>query len=135
MAAQHAKWLQTCKTELPWRRPVPSLNYLLTSTCWRNDHNGFSHQGPGFIDTLLTKRGIVSRIYLPPDANCLLSVADHCLRSRDYINLIVIDKQQHPVWLDIDAAREHCSRGASVWKWAGNDDGNEPDLVLACAAT
>ena len=133
MATQHAKWLQTCKTELPWRRPIPSLNYLLTSTCWRNDHNGFSHQGPGFIDTLLTKRGIVSRIYLPPDANCLLSVADHCLRSRDYINLIVIDKQQHPVWLDIDAAREHCSRGASVWRWAGNDDGKEPDLVLACA--
>jgi xylulose-5-phosphate/fructose-6-phosphate phosphoketolase len=133
MATQHAKWLQTCKTELPWRRPIPSLNYLLTSTCWRNDHNGFSHQGPGFIDTLLTKRGIVSRIYLPPDANCLLSVADHCLRSRDYINLIVIDKQMHPVWLDIDGAREHCSRGASVWKWAGNDDGKEPDLVLACA--
>ena len=133
MATQHAKWLQTCQTELPWRHPVPSLNYLLTSTCWRNDHNGFSHQGPGFIDTLLTKRGIVSRIYLPPDANCLLSVADHCLRSRDYINLIVIDKQMHPVWLDIDAAREHCSRGASVWQWAGNDDGNEPDLVLACA--
>ncbi len=133
MATQHAKWLQTCKTELPWRRPIPSLNYLLTSTCWRNDHNGFSHQGPGFIDMLLTKRGIVSRIYLPPDANCLLSVADHCLRSRDYINLIVIDKQQHPVWLDIDAAREHCSRGASVWRWAGNDGGSDPDLVLACA--
>ena len=119
MATQHAKWLQTCQTELPWRHPIPSLNYLLTSTCWRNDHNGFSHQGPGFIDTLLTKRGIVSRIYLPPDANCLLSVADHCLRSRDYINLIVIDKQQHPVWLDIDAAREHCSRGASVLAMGG----------------
>jgi xylulose-5-phosphate/fructose-6-phosphate phosphoketolase len=133
MVTQHAKWLKTCKTELPWRRPVPSLNYLLTSTCWRNDHNGFSHQGPGFIDTLLTKQGIVSRIYLPPDANCLLSVADHCLRSRDYINLIVIDKQLHPVWLDIDAAREHCARGASVWRWAGNDDGNDPDIVLACA--
>jgi xylulose-5-phosphate/fructose-6-phosphate phosphoketolase len=133
MAAQHSKWLETCRTELPWRRPVPSLNYLLTSTCWRNDHNGFSHQGPGFIDTLLTKRGIVSRIYLPPDANCLLSVADHCLRSRDYINLIVIDKQEHPVWLDMDAAREHCSRGASVWHWAGNDQGKEPDIVLASA--
>ncbi len=133
MATQHAKWLQTCKTELPWRHPVPSLNYLLTSTCWRNDHNGFSHQGPGFIDTLLTKRGIVSRVYLPPDANCLLSVADHCLRSRDYINLIVIDKQEHPVWLDIDAAREHCSRGASDWRWAGNCGDDEPDLVLACA--
>src|SRR5271170_4155336 len=132
MAMQHAKWIEHAK-RVSWRADVPSLNYLLTSTCWRNDHNGFSHQGPGFIDTLLTKRGIVSRIYLPPDANCLLSVADHCLRSRDYINLIVIDKQQHPVWLDIDAAREHCSRGASIWRWAGNDDGKEPDLVLACA--
>ncbi|MDO8430891.1 MAG: phosphoketolase family protein [Candidatus Binatus sp.] len=137
MVAQHAKWLKTCRTELPWRRPVPSLNYLLTSTCWRNDHNGFSHQGPGFIDALLTKQGIVSRIYLPPDANCLLSVADHCLRSRGYINLIVIDKQMHPVWLDIDSAREHCARGASNWRWAGNENGiqngQDPDLVMACA--
>jgi xylulose-5-phosphate/fructose-6-phosphate phosphoketolase len=133
MVTQHAKWLKTCRTELPWRHSIPSLNYLLTSTCWRNDHNGFSHQGPGFIDNLLTKQGIISRIYLPPDANCLLSVADHCLRSRDYINLMIIDKQMHPVWLDIDEAREHCSRGASVWKWAGNDDGKTPDIVLACA--
>ncbi len=133
MVAQHAKWLETCRTALPWRRPIPSLNYLLTSTCWRNDHNGFSHQGPGFIDMLLTKRGSISRIYLPPDANCLLSVADHCLRSRNYINLMIVDKQMHPVWLDIDAAREHCSRGASIWHWAGNDDGNGPDIVLACA--
>jgi xylulose-5-phosphate/fructose-6-phosphate phosphoketolase len=134
MAAQHSKWLKTCATEISWRRPIPSLNYLLTSTCWRNDHNGFSHQGPGFIDSILTKQGIVTRIYLPPDANCLLSVADHCLRSHDYINLIVIDKQQHPVFLDIDGAREHCTRGASIWTWAGNHDGRgEPDIVM-CAA-
>jgi len=133
MVTQHAKWLKTCVTELPWRKPIPSLNYLLTSTCWRNDHNGFSHQGPGFIDTLVTKQGVISRIYLPPDANCLLSVADHCLRSKNYINLIVIDKQLHPVWLDIDAAREHCSMGATNWRWAGTEDGKEPDVILCSA--
>ncbi|HXN85845.1 MAG TPA: phosphoketolase family protein [Candidatus Binataceae bacterium] len=132
MTAQHAKWLKTCDTELPWRRPIPSLNYLLTSTCWRNDHNGFSHQGPGFIDSILTKQGIITRIYLPPDANCLLSVADHCLRSHNYINLIVIDKQPHLQYLDIDAAREHCAHGASKWDWASNEDG-KPDIVLCCA--
>jgi xylulose-5-phosphate/fructose-6-phosphate phosphoketolase len=133
MTAQHAKWLKTCATELPWRKPIPSLNYLLTSTCWRNDHNGFSHQGPGFIDSILTKQGIITRIYLPPDANCLLSVADHCLRSHNYINLIVIDKQQHLQYLNIDDAREHCARGASRWDWASNDHGVKPDIVLACA--
>jgi xylulose-5-phosphate/fructose-6-phosphate phosphoketolase len=133
MTAQHAKWLKTCATELPWRAAIPSLNYLLTSTCWRNDHNGFSHQGPGFIDSILTKQGIITRIYLPPDANCLLSVADHCLRSHNYINLIVIDKQPHLQYLDIDAAREHCTRGASIWSWAGNHAGGKPDIVLASA--
>jgi xylulose-5-phosphate/fructose-6-phosphate phosphoketolase len=133
MVTQHSKWLKTCVTELPWRKPVPSLNYLLTSTCWRNDHNGFSHQGPGFIDTLVSKQGIVTRIYLPPDSNCLLSCADHCLRSRNYINLIVIDKQPHLQYLDMDAAREHCSRGASTWRWASSDNGEKPDIVLACA--
>ncbi len=133
MTAQHAKWLKTCATELPWRKQIPSLNYLLTSTCWRNDHNGFSHQGPGFIDSILTKQGIITRIYLPPDANCLLSVADHCLRSHDYINLIVIDKQPHLQFLDIDTAREHCAQGASIWSWASNDVGGKPDIVLACA--
>ena len=133
MTAQHAKWLKTCHTELPWRRPIPSLNYLLTSTCWRNDHNGFSHQGPGFIDSILTKQGIITRIYLPPDANCLLSVADHCLRSHNYINLIVIDKQPHLQYLNIDDAREHCARGASRWDWASNDHDGKPDIVLACA--
>jgi xylulose-5-phosphate/fructose-6-phosphate phosphoketolase len=119
--------------KLDWRAPIPSLNVLLTSTCWRNDHNGFSHQGPGLIDVLLSKKGTVSRIYLPPDANCLLSVADHCFRSRNYVNLIVIDKQPQLQWLDMEAAREHCARGASVWRWASNGVGGEPDVVLAAA--
>ncbi|HEU4539469.1 MAG TPA: phosphoketolase family protein, partial [Polyangiaceae bacterium] len=132
MATQHAKWLEACE-ELPWRAPVPSLNYLLTSTCWRNDHNGFSHQGPGFLDTLLSKKGTVARIYLPPDANCLLAVADRCLRGTGRVNLVVIDKQPQPQWLGAEAAREHCARGASVWAWASNDEGGEPDVVLACA--
>jgi xylulose-5-phosphate/fructose-6-phosphate phosphoketolase len=132
MATQHAKWLEACE-RLPWRAPVASFNYLLTSTCWRNDHNGFSHQGPGFMDTLLSKRGTVARIYLPPDANCLLSVADHCLRSRNYMNLMIIDKQPQLQWLDLETAREHCARGASVWPWASNDGGAAPDVVLACA--
>jgi xylulose-5-phosphate/fructose-6-phosphate phosphoketolase len=132
MAVQHAKWLDEAR-QLPWRKPIPSLNVLLTSTCWRNDHNGFSHQGPGLIDVMLSKKGTVSRIYLPPDANCLLAVADHCLRSLDYVNLIVIDKQPQLQWLAIDEAVEHCARGASVWRWAGNDDGDRPDVVLASA--
>ncbi len=132
MIVQHTKWLEEA-TKLPWRAPVASLNILLTSTCWRNDHNGFSHQGPGLIDVMLSKRGTVARIYLPPDANCLLSVADHCLRSRDYVNLIVIDKQPQLQWLDMDAAIEHCTRGASAWEWASNDRGGEPDVVLASA--
>jgi xylulose-5-phosphate/fructose-6-phosphate phosphoketolase len=132
MTVQHTKWLAE-SIKLPWRRPIASLNVLLTSTCWRNDHNGFSHQGPGLIDTMLSKKGAVARIYLPPDANCLLSVADHCLRSRDYVNLIVIDKQPQLQWLDIDAARTHCARGASVWSWASTDDGGDPDVVLASA--
>jgi xylulose-5-phosphate/fructose-6-phosphate phosphoketolase len=133
MTVQHTKWLEEA-VQLPWRAPIASLNILLTSTCWRNDHNGFSHQGPGLIDVMLSKRGTVARIYLPPDANCLLSVADHCLRSRSYVNLIVIDKQPQLQWLDMDAAVEHCARGASVWEWAGNvPEGEEPDVVLACA--
>jgi xylulose-5-phosphate/fructose-6-phosphate phosphoketolase len=132
MTGQHTKWLEDALS-LPWREPVPSLNILLTSTCWRNDHNGFSHQGPGLIDVMLSKRGTVARIYLPPDANCLLSVADHCLRSRNYVNLIVIDKQPQLQYLDMDAAIEHCRRGASVWHWASNDEGFEPDVVLAAA--
>jgi xylulose-5-phosphate/fructose-6-phosphate phosphoketolase len=132
MTVQHTKWLEAA-TKLPWRESVASLNILLTSTCWRNDHNGFSHQGPGMIDVLLSKRGTVARIYLPPDANCLLSVADHCLRSRNYVNLIVIDKQPQLQWLDMEAAIEHCARGASIWPWASNDQDGEPDVVLAAA--
>jgi len=132
MTVQHGKWLQEAD-KLPWRRPVASLNILLTSTSWRQDHNGFSHQGPGLIDVVLSKKGTVSRIYLPPDANCLLSVADHCFRSRNYVNLIVIDKQPQLQWLDIGAARAHCARGASAWAWAGNEAGGAPDVVLAAA--
>lgn len=132
MTVQHTKWLEA-GIKLNWRRPIASLNILLTSTCWRNDHNGFSHQGPGLIDVMLSKRGTVARIYLPPDANCLLSTLDHCLRSRNYVNLIVIDKQPELQWLDIGSAAEHCQQGASIWKWAGNDHGAEPDVVLAAA--
>jgi xylulose-5-phosphate/fructose-6-phosphate phosphoketolase len=133
MIVQHTKWLEEA-TNLPWREPISSLNILLTSTAWRNDHNGFSHQGPGLIDVMLSKRGTVARIYLPPDANTLLSVADHCLRSRNYVNLIAIDKQPQLQWLDMNAAIEHAARGASVWEWASNvPEGEEPDVVLACA--
>jgi xylulose-5-phosphate/fructose-6-phosphate phosphoketolase len=132
MTIQHTKWLQEAGN-LSWRDPVASLNILLSSTCWRNDHNGFSHQGPGLIDVMLSKRGTVARIYLPPDANCLLSVADHCLRSRNYVNLIVADKQRHLQYLSMDEAIEHCAAGASTWHWASSDDGQEPDVVLACA--
>jgi xylulose-5-phosphate/fructose-6-phosphate phosphoketolase len=132
MTVQHAKWLAAA-AELPWRASIASLNILLSSTCWRNDHNGFSHQGPGLIDVVLSKRASVARIYLPPDANCLLSVTDHCLRSRNYVNLIVIDKQPQLQWLNMDAAIEHCARGASIWTWASNDQSEEPDVVLACA--
>jgi xylulose-5-phosphate/fructose-6-phosphate phosphoketolase len=132
MATQHAKWLETT-AHLPWRAPVPSLNYLLTSTCWRNDHNGFSHQGPGFMDTIMSKKGTVARVYLPPDANCLLSVADHCFRSKNYVNLVIIDKQPELQWLSMKEAQEHCARGVSVWHWASSDAGEEPDVVMACA--
>ncbi|WP_328463733.1 phosphoketolase family protein [Actinoplanes sp. NBC_00393] len=130
---QHGKWLQEA-SHLPWRAKVPSLNVLLTSTAWRNDHNGFSHQGPGLIQVVLNQRGTVARVYLPPDANTLLSVADHCFRSKSYVNLIVIDKQPQLQWLDMDQAIEHCTRGAGIWEWAGTDTGDsDPDIVLACA--
>jgi xylulose-5-phosphate/fructose-6-phosphate phosphoketolase len=132
MTIQHAKWLQEGR-KLPWRARVPSLNILLTSTCWRNDHNGFSHQGPGLIDTVLSKKGNTARIYLPPDANSLLAIADHCLRGHSRVNLIVIDKQPQLQWMTIDEAIEHCNRGLSTWHWASNDDQVEPDVVLACA--
>ena len=130
---QHSKWLKESRN-LPWRNPVPSLNILLTSTAWRNDHNGFSHQGPGLIQNVITQRGAVARVYLPPDANCLLSVSEHVLRSRSYVNLVVIDKQPQLQWLTYDEAQQHCAQGAGVWDWAGNDDGtSDPDIVLACA--
>jgi xylulose-5-phosphate/fructose-6-phosphate phosphoketolase len=132
MTVQHTKWLEE-GIKLPWRAPISSLNILLTSTCWRNDHNGFSHQGPGLIDTVLSKKGTVARIYLPPDANCLLSVADHCLRSHNYVNLIVIDKQPQLQWLSMTDAIAHCTRGLSTWQWASNNEHVEPDVVLACA--
>jgi xylulose-5-phosphate/fructose-6-phosphate phosphoketolase len=132
MTVQHTKWLQEALT-LPWRARVASLNVLLTSTCWRNDHNGFSHQGPGLIDVMLSKRGTVARIYLPPDANTLLSVADHCFRSRNYVNLMVIDKQPQLQWLSIDEACVHTAAGASVWEWASTDSHSVHDVILACA--
>ncbi|MDI2143636.1 MULTISPECIES: phosphoketolase [unclassified Pseudomonas] len=131
MVNQHAKWLKTA-AEVPWRKPVASLNYLLTSHVWRQDHNGFSHQDPGFIDLLANKKSDIARIYLPPDANCLLSVADHCLRSRHYINVIVVGKQPEWQWLDIDAAQRHCQAGIGRWDWACRDD-QTPDVVMACA--
>jgi xylulose-5-phosphate/fructose-6-phosphate phosphoketolase len=131
MAMQHAKWIEHAK-RISWRADVPSLNYLLTSTCWRNDHNGFSHQGPGFIDTIIHRKPVVARVYLPPDANCLLSVADHCFRSRNYLNLIVIDKQPQLQWLTMDEAKAHCAAGAGVWDLYSNHP-EEPDIVLACA--
>ncbi len=130
MVNQHAKWLKTTR-QIPWRKPIASLNYLLSSLVWRQDHNGFSHQDPGFIDHLVNKKAGIVRIYLPPDANCLLSVADHCLRSRHYINLIVAGKQPHPQWLPMEEAIEHCTIGMGVWEWASNDEGN-PDVVMAC---
>jgi xylulose-5-phosphate/fructose-6-phosphate phosphoketolase len=132
MFNQHAKWLKTTRG-IPWRAPIASLNYLLTSHVWRQDHNGFSHQDPGFIDHVVNKKADVIRVYLPPDANTLLSVTDHCLRSRNYVNVIVAGKQPAPQWLDIDAAIAHCERGAGIWHWASTDDGGEPDLVMACA--
>jgi len=131
MFNQHAKWLKTTR-QLLWRKPVASLNYLLSSHVWRQDHNGFSHQDPGFIDHVANKKADIIRIYLPPDANTLLSVADHCLRSRNYVNLIVAGKQTAPQWLDMESAVRHCTAGLGVWEWASNDDGN-PDVVMACA--
>jgi xylulose-5-phosphate/fructose-6-phosphate phosphoketolase len=132
MFNQHAKWLKITRKEIPWRRPIASLNYLLTSHVWRQDHNGFSHQDPGFIDHVVNKKADVVRVYFPPDANTLLSVADHCLRSRDYINVIVAGKQPQQQWLSMDAAVKHCTAGIGIWEWASNDKGTEPDVVMAC---
>jgi xylulose-5-phosphate/fructose-6-phosphate phosphoketolase len=130
MFNQHAKWLKTTR-HIPWRRPLASLNYLLSSHVWRQDHNGFSHQDPGFIDHVVNKKAEVIRVYLPPDANCLLSVADHCLRSRQYVNVIVAGKQPALDYLPMDAAVLHCTRGLGIWEWASNDEG-DPEVVMAC---
>ena len=132
MFNQHAKWLKVSR-EIPWRRPIASLNYLLTSHVWRQDHNGFSHQDPGFIDHVVNKKANVIRVYLPPDANTLLCVTDRCLRSRHLVNVIVAGKQPEPPWLDMDAAIKHCSAGIGIWEWASNDSSGEPDVVVACA--
>ena len=133
MFNQHAKWLEKAKLELSWRAPIPSINLLITSLVWRQDHNGFTHQDPGFLDVVSNKSPEVVRVYLPPDANCLLSVADHCLRSRDYVNVIVADKQPHLTYLDMPAARSHCTKGIGIWDWASTDQNGEPDVVMACA--
>jgi len=132
MFNQHAKWLKVTR-DIPWRRPIASLNYLLTSHVWRQDHNGFTHQDPGFIDLVVNKKADIVRVYLPPDANTLLSVADHCLRSRDYVNVIVAGKQPSLQWLDMESAIEHCTNGIGIWQWASSDQGSEPDVVMACA--
>ena len=131
MFNQHAKWLKVANG-IPWRRPIASLNYLLSSHVWRQDHNGFSHQDPGFIDHVVNKKAEIIRVYLPPDANTLLSVTDHCLRSRNYVNVIVAGKQPAPQWLGMDAAIQHCTAGIGIWQWASNDRGGEPDVVMAC---
>ncbi len=131
MFNQHAKWLKVT-SQLPWRRKIASLNYLLASHVWRQDHNGFSHQDPGFIDHVVNKKAEIVRVYLPPDANCLLSVMDHCLRSRHYVNVVIAGKHPAPQWLPMDAAIEHCTQGIGIWPWAGNDQGLAPDVVMAC---
>ncbi|MGC8541376.1 MAG: phosphoketolase family protein [Phycisphaerae bacterium] len=132
MFNQHAKWLEVTR-DLPWRVDISSLNYLLSSHVWRQDHNGFTHQDPGFLDVVVNKQSGVVRVYLPPDANCLLSVMDHCLRSRQYVNVIVAGKHPSPQWLSVEAAAVHCEEGIGIWKWASNDDGADPDVVMACA--
>src|SRR5262249_22556492 len=132
MFNQHAKWLEAAR-HITWRKPIASLNYLLTSHVWRQDHNGFSHQDPGFMDHVVNKKPEIVRLYFPPDANCLLSVADHCLRSRNYVNVVVAGKQPELQWLDMPSAAKHCAAGIGEWKWAGNSDGRDPDVVLACA--
>jgi xylulose-5-phosphate/fructose-6-phosphate phosphoketolase len=133
MFNQHAKWLEKSKKEIDWRAPVPSINLLITSLVWRQDHNGFTHQDPGFLDVVTNKSPDVVRVYLPPDANCLLSVTDHCLRTRDYVNVIVADKQEHLQYLTMEDAVTHCTKGIGIWNWASSDDGEEPDAVMACA--
>jgi xylulose-5-phosphate/fructose-6-phosphate phosphoketolase len=131
MFSQHAKWLKVT-LELPWRRKIASLNYLLASHVWQQDHNGFTHQDPGFLDHVINKKADIVRVYLPPDANCLLSTIDHCLRSRHYVNVVVAGKHALPQWLTMEQAIVHCTEGIGIWQWASNDQGGEPDVVMAC---
>ena len=131
MFAQHAKWLKMC-SELPWRQDIASLNYILASNVWQQDHNGFTHQDPGFLDHAANKKADVVRMYLPPDANCLLSCFDHCIKSRNYVNIIVASKHPRPQWLTMEQAVKHCTQGIGIWSWASNDQGQEPDVVMAC---
>jgi xylulose-5-phosphate/fructose-6-phosphate phosphoketolase len=132
MFNQHAKWLKVTREEIPWRRPISSFTYLLSSHVWRQDHNGFSHQDPGFLDHVINKKAEVIRVYLPPDANTLLSVIDHCLRSKNYVNVVVAGKQPELQYLDMESAIKHCTAGIGIWEWASNDRGSEPDVVMAC---
>jgi len=132
MASQHAKWLKVTK-ELPWRRSISSLNYVLTSHCWQQDHNGYTHQDPGFLNHIVTKKADTVRIYLPADANCLLSCFEHCTRSKNYINVLVASKHPRPQWLTMDEAIKHCAQGLGIWSWISNDEYAEPDIVMACA--
>ncbi len=131
MFSQHAKWLKVC-LELPWRRKISSLNYLLASHVWQQDHNGFTHQDPGFLDHVINKKADIVRCYLPPDANCLLSVFDHCLRSRNYVNVVIAGKHALPQWLTMDEAVVHCTEGIGIWQWASNDQDGVPDVVMGC---
>jgi len=131
MASQHAKWLKVC-SELKWRAPIASLNLILTSNVWQQDHNGFTHQDPGFLDHISNKKADVVRMYLPPDTNCLLSTFDHCIKSKNYVNVIVASKHPSYQWLTMDQAVRHCTQGIGIWDWASNDEGTEPDLVMAC---
>ena len=131
MAAQHAKWLKVCN-QLSWRRPIASLNFILTSNVWQQDHNGFTHQDPGFLDHIANKKADVVRMYLPPDTNCLLSCFDHCIKSKNYVNAIVASKHPSCQWLSMEQAVKHCTQGIGIWEWASNDCGEEPDVVMAC---
>ena len=132
MAAQHAKWLKVCN-DLNWRADIASLNLILSSNVWQQDHNGYTHQDPGFLDHIANKKADVVRMYLPPDANCLLSCFDHCIRSKNYVNVLVTSKHARPQWLSMDEAVKHCTQGIGIWQWASNDSGEEPDVVMACA--
>ena len=131
MVAQHAKWLKVC-SQLPWRQSIASLNLVLTSNVWQQDHNGFTHQDPGFLDHIANKKADVVRLYLPPDTNCLLSCFDHCIKSRDYVNVLVTSKHPRPQWLTMEQAVKHCTQGIGIWEWASTDQGAEPDIVMAC---